>query len=153
MARLKTSKNMNAFLDMLAFAEGTKGVGDDGYNVIVRPGGLMTSYDDHPRKRVKVRDGLYSTAAGRYMLLERNWDAYRQRLNLRTFGPEQQDAIAIQLITECRAVADVEAGRIDAAVRKCASRWASLPGAGYGQPEKKMGDLLQAYLTFGGTIA
>ena len=42
MARLKRiSRNLNAFLDMIAFSEGTIGLGDDGYNKLVNPGGFF----------------------------------------------------------------------------------------------------------------
>lgn len=94
-----------------------------------------------------------STAAGRYQILERYFDAYRVQLNLPDFGPASQDAIAVQLIRECRALADIEAGRFDAAIRKCASRWASLPGAGYQQHENRLDDLRTAYVAAGGSLA
>ena len=54
---------------------------------------------------------------------------------------------------ECRAIEDVEAGRFAAAVDKCKSRWASLPGAGYQQHEHKLADLQQAYTKAGGVLA
>ena len=44
--------NVAAFLDTLAFAEGTPRFGNqDGFNVIVG-GKTFNSYDDHPRQRV-----------------------------------------------------------------------------------------------------
>ncbi len=39
MARISgVSKNLIAFLDLIAWSEGSKGEGADGYNLIVNPG-------------------------------------------------------------------------------------------------------------------
>lgn len=148
--------NLKAFLDMIAYSEGTDNgrqpTKNHGYDVIVG-GGVFDSYADHPRKLVNLRPGLASTAAGRYQILARYFDAYRKQLGLPDFSPESQDAIAIQLIKECGAMRDIEAGYIDVAISKCASRWASLPGAGYGQHEHNKGALLAAFKKAGGTLA
>jgi muramidase (phage lysozyme) len=148
---LIVSPNLKAFLDMIAHSEGTLGRGDDGYNVLVG-GKLFTSYADHPRILVDLGHGLKSTAAGRYQILARYYDAYRKLLHLPDFGRSSQDAIATKMIREQDAMADVEAGRFDAAVQKCANIWASLPGAGYGQHENKLVDLRSAYTRAGGTV-
>ena len=67
--------NQKAFLDMLAFSEGTIKFGDEnGYNVIVG-GALFYDYSDHPRVLVDLpRLGIKSTAAGRYQLLARYYE-------------------------------------------------------------------------------
>lgn len=144
---------MAAFLDMLAWSEGTKGLGDDGYDKLVNPGGRFASYRTHPNVRVLVNSTLISTAAGRYQFLSRHWDHYRQLLALPDFGPQSQDRWAIQLIKERRALADVEAGRIGAAIDKCRNIWASLPGAGYGQREHRIDALVAKFSEFGGVAA
>jgi muramidase (phage lysozyme) len=144
--------NRSAFLTMIAVAEGTARLGDNGYNVLVG-GTLFKGYADHPRKRIKLRDDLFSTAAGRYQILARIFDHYKGTLGLLNFSPESQDRIALQLIRECRALGDVDAGRFDAAVEKCKSRWASLPGAGYGQHERTIDELRFAYVEAGGMVA
>jgi len=144
--------NLKAFLDMIAVSEGTKGKGNDGYNVIVG-GSLFTDYSDHPKKLVWIRDGLASTAAGRYQLLGRYWDAYKKQLGLKDFSPASQDAVAIQQIKERKALDDIEKGYINVAIDKCKNIWASLPGAGYGQRENKIETLLTAYKTAGGMVA
>ena len=146
------TQNQKAFLDMISVSEGTYGHGDNGYNVLVG-GALFYSYADHPRTLVKVREGLFSTAAGRYQLLSRYYDAYKRLLKLNDFSPESQDAIALQQIKECKAIDDIEEGRFDLAVSKCAHIWASLPGAGYGQHENKIEKLRAAYIKAGGIIA
>jgi len=147
------STNLAAFLNMLAVSEGTAGHGDDGYNLIVG-GELFHSYADHPRTMVKLpRLGINSSAAGRYQVLKRTFDAYKVRLRLTDFSPVSQDQIAVRLIREQGALPDIEAGRIPAAIAKCANIWASLPGAGYGQHEHKLENLLAAYRQAGGNLA
>lgn len=151
------SKNMNAFFDTLGYSEGTDNdrqpTKNKGYDVIVG-GSLMTSYADHPRKLVDLpKLGIKSTAAGRYQILSKYYDAYKKQLHLPDFSPASQDAIALQLIRECKAVDDIEAGRIADAIHKCRSRWASLPGAGYGQHEQKLDKLIAVYKAAGGTVA
>ena len=58
-----------AFLDMLAWSEGTdngrRKTRNHGYDVIVG-GELFRSYSDHPRKLVTLNPKLKSTGAGRY---------------------------------------------------------------------------------------
>lgn len=148
------NQNRQAFLSMLAYSEGTSRIpdSDDGYRVIVG-GGTFTSYDDHPRVIVKLNATLSSSAAGRYQLLMRYFDAYKKQLNLSDFSPASQDAIAIQQIRERRALDDVDAGRFADAVAKCSNIWASLPGNSYGQHQNKLADLQKSYTDAGGTLA
>lgn len=144
--------NLKAFLQMIGESEGTAGKGDDGYNVLVG-GKLFTGYADHPRILVDLGHGLFSTAAGKYQILERYFDSYRAQLYLPDFGPGSQDAIATQMICEQHAYADVIAGRFDVAVRKVANIWASMPGANYGQRENQVADLRRFYTNAGGLLA
>jgi muramidase (phage lysozyme) len=148
--------NQKAFLDMVAVSEIGRELlakSDNGYNVIVG-GGLFQGYSDHPRKMVDLpRLGIKSSAAGRYQLLARYFDAYKKLLRLNDFSPASQDAIALQQIKERGALADIEAGRFADAVGKCRNIWASLPGAGYGQHENKIADLEAAYVAAGGMLA
>ena len=153
--QLKCSRNMSAFLDVLAYAEGTKGRGNhDGYNKLVNPAGYFNDYSRHPNQRVQVNAKLVSTAAGRYQFLSRHWQHYKTQLKLADFGPESQDRWAIQLIRERGALNDVEAGRIEIAMSKCRNIWASLPGANYpGQPMRKLAELQAKFVEFGGVPA
>ncbi|KIQ21545.1 glycoside hydrolase family 24 protein [Xanthomonas campestris] len=150
-------KNVLAFLDMLAWSEGTDNgrqpTKDDGYDVLVG-GGLFQGYADHPRKLVplpKLR--ISSTAAGRYQLLRRYYDAYRKTLKLPDFSPVNQDKIALQQIRERKALPLIQAGQIREAIARVSNIWASLPGAGYGQHEHKLDNLLAAYKRAGGELA
>lgn len=149
---------MLAFLNMLAWSEGTSTIkaSDDGYNVLYG-GGLFTGYGDHPRKKLTFAINgklVTSTAAGRYQLLERYWDAYRVSLRLAGgFTPENQDRIALQQIRERRALDDIKAGRIEQAIAKCSNIWASLPGNNYGQNPHRLDKLLTQWKKLGGIAA
>lgn len=154
--------NLAAFLDMLAFSEGTAThplTRNDGYDVIVtgidgKPE-IFTDYRDHPfasgrPAKVFNRRGERSTASGRYQQLYRFWPHYQQTMGLPDFSPASQDRLVMQLIAERRALADIERGDIERAISKCRNIWASLPGAGYGQREHKLGTLLAVYQRAGG---
>lgn len=147
--------NLAAFLNTIAGSEGTPNIpgSDNGYRALFG-GGVFASYADHPRIRFPLpRLSLVTTAAGRYQLLARYYDAYKHLLGLTDFSPLSQDKIAIRQITECKAMDDITAGRFSAAVAKCAHIWASLPGAGYNQPENKIMTLEQFYTQSGGILA
>ena len=143
-------KNIRAFLQMIRIAEGTGGI--DGYRMLVG-GGLFFSFADHPRKVITITSNgkqIKSSAAGAFQIIAPTWDGLRRQINFPDFSPENQDNAAIQLIREKGALEDVKAGRFDAAVSKVRAIWASMPGAGYGQPERKLADLKSAYISAGG---
>lgn len=158
--------NLRAFLDMLALSEGTAtspATKDRGYDVIVtgingKPE-IMTSYGTHPFAGGRApkpvnKNGLTSTASGRYQFLVRDWGFYRLKLNLPDFGPDSQDKWATQLIKERRALDDIETGHFIVAVGKVSNLWASLPGANYpGQRMHGMTELEDAYERAGGMFA
>lgn len=152
----KVHPNLAAFLDMIAWSEGTDNgrqrTTDRGYDVLVG-GELFKGYEAHPNKLVALpRLGIKSTAAGRYQLLHRYWLAYTKQLGLTGFDPLVQDRIAIQQIKERGALKHIEAGNFGAAVDRVRNIWASLPGAGYGQHEQKLDKLAQAYTAAGGVL-
>lgn len=159
--------NVCAALDAIAVSEiGTEllGLSDDGYNVLVGsvgtrvikgvkyPPQLLTfpSYATHPHI---YNAATNSTAAGRYQCMWVNWSPYQAMLHLPDFGPVSQDRIALQLMRECHAITDFQAGNFASGITKCKSRWASLPGAGYGQHENSMDLLVAAYVHAGGRLA
>ena len=148
--------NRSAFLDMIAWSEGTSTTpgSDNGYNVLVgsTPSHplLFDGYADHPRV---YNHALNSTAAGRYQLLARYYDAYKTLLNLSDFSPASQDAIALQQIKERKALDDIDQGNFVAAILKCSAIWASFPGGNYGQRQNNLRDLQASYQQAGGVLA
>jgi lysozyme len=150
------SPNVLAFLAMIRQIEG----GAQGYNALFG-GGRFESFADHPRTVVEIwgRDNagnpkLYrSSAAGAYQIMRATWDDIRGRIGATDFSPEAQDAAAVALIKRRGALADVAAGRFNEAVAKVRKEWASLPGAGYNQPEQPLARVRNIYLAAGGEIA
>jgi muramidase (phage lysozyme) len=161
------SLNQRAFLEMLKFSEGVP-LGLDGYRTLF--GGTLfdNGFIDHPRIAKQFTDGagrrLWTSAAGAYQFMAvspiptggatrvNTWDTLQRRLQLPDFGPDSQDRAALDLVRERGALADVQAGRLALAIQKCAPVWASLPGAGYAQKERKINTLFAAYAENGGNL-
>jgi len=141
-------RNIRAFLLMIQYAEGT--LGTNAYRMMYG-GGLFFSFRQHPNQMI-TKGGFTSTAAGAYQFLYRTWAELQKQLQLPDFSPSSQDRAAIELIRRKGAFEDVQAGRTAAAIYKCRKVWASFPGAGYGQSERSLQSLLQAYRQFGGII-
>ena len=163
--------NRKAFLDMLSVSEGTstsKATQCDGYDVIVigTDGAheLITDFSTHPfadglrPSKVFNRKGETSSASGRYQFMKKDWNHYRDQLNLTdttiypngAFSAKAQDAWAIQLIRERSALPLIDHGDFETAVARCRNIWASLPGAGYGQHENSIEKLKAVYEKAGG---
>lgn len=161
------SQNIIAGLDCIAYSELGPDIlagSDDGYNVVVGSTVakliLFSDYSRHPNRletlTIKHKDGststVQSTAAGRYQILYRYAVVYMKQLSLHDFGKISQDRIGLQLFRETGALELFRAGKFYAAIHAARSRWASLPGAGYGQHENKVEPLVNAYLASGGVI-
>jgi muramidase (phage lysozyme) len=119
-------------LDTIAFAEGTRGRSQDGYDVIFTYR-YFTNCDRHPRQRA-CSGSLCSDAAGRYQFLSTTWDG----IKLPSFNPENQERGAIKLV-EWRGVSipanrAMTATEFSNAMSKISYEWASLPPGRYGQP-------------------
>lgn len=157
--------NLAAFLAAIRWAEGT--AGPNGYRTLFG-GRLFDSYEDHPRQPSQFTDGqgrrLWTSAAGAYQFMAvspipggqtkvNTWDRLAERLGLPDFSPHSQDLAAVELIREAGALGDVQAGRFADAVQRCRRIWASLPGAGYDQPERSLYALQTQYLNAGGSLA
>jgi muramidase (phage lysozyme) len=134
MARVNHSdlqnRNVRALLQVIRAGEGTSDA--NGYRRIFG-GQLFESFADHPRVTVKS-SGYTSTAAGAYQFIVSSWDETKRIMNLPDFSPASQDLAALGRIVARGALEDAKAGRFEAAVRKIAKEWASLPGSPYGQP-------------------
>ena len=151
---VEINNQRKAFLDMLAWSEGTDNgrqkTRNHGYDVIVG-GELFTDYSNHPRKLVNKQNPKLKSIHGR-QLLSRWWDAYRKQLGLKDFSPKSQDAVALQQIKERGALPMIDRGDIRQAIDRCSNIWASLPGAGYGQFEHKADSLIAKFKEAGGTV-
>lgn len=153
--------NTRAFLEMLKYSEGAT------YDTLYG-GGKFVGFADHPRtvSRISRTDQRWTSAAGAYQFMAVSpipgtayttkvdtWDRLKRKLELPDFSPASQDAAAIELIAEKGALRDVEAGRFAMAIDKVRAVWASLPGAGYNQPERSFTKLLAVYRDAGGATS
>ena len=141
---VEINNQRKAFLDMLAWSEGTDNgrqkTRNHGYDVIVG-GELFTDYSDHPRKLHAPNPKLKSQApdATSFFLLV---DVTVQLL---------QDSLRkVRTLWHCsrlRSVAlyPIDRGDIRQAIDRCSNIWASLPGAGYGQFEHKADSLIAKF--------
>ena len=133
---VEINNQRKAFLDMLAWSEGTdngrRKTRNHGYDVIVG-GELFTDYSDHPRKLVTLNPKLKSTGAGRYQLLSPLVGCLPQAAPERLLSPKSQDAVALQQIKREWRLPMIDRGDTVRQSTVAANIWASLPGAGYGQ--------------------
>jgi len=152
--------NRAALLAAIRYAEGTSG--SEGYRALFgwRPGNgkVFNSYASHPRQFFSYTDlarrTIRTSAAGAYQITATTYDALQRKYpgDFPDFTPATQDAMALTLIQERGALADIDAGRLDAAIRKIRAIWASLPGAGANQPERGYGQIASAFQQAGGVI-
>lgn len=130
-------------LDAIAYAEGTEGRGEDGYNVMFTHR-QFSSCASHPNQTI-CSGRLCSTAAGRYQFLYKTW----RGLGYSTFNPGNQERGAMKLISRrgvtvptSRAMSATEFAN---AMNRISYEWASLPPGRYGQPSKSMSTMYTQY--------
>lgn len=144
------SPEERAFLDTIAFGEGTWGRGDDGYNVIVNYK-YFSDYSRHPDVYVRSAN---STAAGRYQFLNTTWNGkpgrpgLKQQLKLKDFSPASQDLGGIELVKQAGALSFVRQGSkgFEKAVELCSYTWASFPPPRYPQKTRPISELKNFYI-------
>ena len=157
------NSNIPAFLSLIEFSEGTNRAADP-YRVCYGYRHKVRDMSDHPAATGEWKGealdslgpsykGLVSTAAGRYQFILPTWRMCKRALGLQDFSPESQDKAAVYLISKRGALDAVEAGDVATAVSLCRQEWASLPGAGYGQPERKLAQLVDVFTSAGGQLA
>jgi len=123
----------------------------------VRPDGTCEWHGEKLPDAMCIAAGLHppcvSTAAGRYQITKGTWLRLKGILVLKNFGPDAQDDCGVQLIKEHGALDLIFAGEVAAAISKCSSEWASLPGNQAGQPQRTFAQLLNVYSSSGGGFA
>jgi muramidase (phage lysozyme) len=135
--------NIFAFLDAIAWCEGTDG--PDGYRTMFTGKLFNNGFVDHPRQLQKG-GGYSSDAAGRYQFMSYTWDDIIKAINLPNFEPYNQDLAGEYLLKRRDAYDDIVSGDTRTAVEKCSFEWASLPPGQYGQPVKTMNEFLGKYI-------
>jgi murein DD-endopeptidase MepM/ murein hydrolase activator NlpD len=110
---------VKAFLDMIAYAEGTSQYVNGGYNTQFT-GRQFTNFADHPRTVIRG-----SSAAGRYQVLGFVYDDAKRAIGVTDFTPQSQDRIALWLIDRDNALDEVRAGNVSAAIPLLDGTWTS----------------------------
>jgi lysozyme len=155
--------NIGAFLATIRRSEGTDKAPDP-YAVTFGYKFTITDFSDHPALLGTWSGepldflgpqyaGKVSTAAGAYQIIRPTWISLRDRLRLPDFRAPSQNAAATELIRQAGALDLVNTGQVADAISRCRGIWASLPGSVSGQPQAKMADLLDFYVTAGGAFA
>ncbi len=140
------SPKIRAFLDTIAWAE-VDDIDAIGYQALVF-NGKFTSFATHPKIKqcAPINDRTTcSTAAGRYQVMDYEWDRLAPILGLKDFSPQSQDAIALELIREKGAIEDIENDQFEEAACKVGTVWASFPCNNYNQNAKSMEELKEVY--------
>ena len=86
---VEINNQRKAFLDMLAWSEGTDNGRQKTRNAVMTSlgGELFTDYSDHPRKLVTLNPKLKSTGADATSFSSRWWDVNGKQFGLKDFSP------------------------------------------------------------------
>ena len=137
-----------ALHDAIAYSEGTKGRGKDGYNVGFDYK-IFASCAKHPN--IDTCSGrLCSTAAGRYQFLKKTWTSVASAIGATDFEPDSQERGAAYLVTRVHratvpSTRALTAPEFSSVLKKLNREWASLPGSPFGQPTRSTSELWSAY--------
>jgi lysozyme len=134
------SKKVRAFLDTIAFAEGTWNGGNLAYEAA----------QSHPGRMKDFGEGLKSDAAGAYQFLSTTYAGLQKRYpQIKDFGSTSQDIAAQKLLEEVGSLSAIEQGDIQTAIHSACKVWASLTCNGvsgaYAQGTKADEELIKFY--------
>ena len=96
-------------------------------------------------KAAGLNSPCFTTAAGAYQFIRPTWTRLRNKLGLDDFSEQNQDKAALELLKETGIVDLIQAGEIEAAIRKASNIWASLPGSLAQQNPKAMAYALDRF--------
>ncbi len=131
-ARGATARNylkeikIKAFLDMIAFVEGTD-LNNDGFET-----GFNTRMGGTPNNPITVDDlskHSGNVALGRYQAIPNTWREQEQKLGLTDFTPESQELFAIGKLMDRDMIDDIKNENFPTAIDKGSLEWASFPNA------------------------
>jgi muramidase (phage lysozyme) len=120
---LNSNPNYRTMLDSISKSEGTWN--KDSYHT--HYGGSVNKDKNVKNRKVVSRNGIKSSADGKYQFLNDTWDEKSKKLGLTGFSPEEQDVAAFSLIEDTEALKHIDNGDMDKAIYSLSSTWASLP--------------------------
>ncbi len=139
---LLADPRVRAMLDAIGYSEGT----DKKFGYATKVGGGSQGDLAHKdRGIVDLGRGLRSSASGRYQFLNKTWDSVAGQLGLTDFSAHAQDLAAVRLLMRRRAIKPLLNNNFAGAVHAARKEWASFPGAGYGQRERRLQSLESVY--------
>ena len=151
---VEINNQRKAFLDMLAWSEGTDNgrqkTRNHGYDVIVGGKLLLITPITLANRRAKPKTGNQQApdATSFFPLVGcLPQAAWPERLL-----SEKSGRCGVRQIKERGALPMIDRGDIRQAIDRCSNIWASLPGAGYGQFEHKADSLIAKFKEAGGTV-
>ncbi len=120
-----------ALHDTLAYSEGTRGHGQDGYDIIF---GYQRAPDcrDHPGRCIPIPNSdKCSSASGRYQFLAGTWREVAERRGFTSFEPENQERAALYRIVNTRRATippdrPLTLAEFEVVVAKLSDEWTSL---------------------------
>ena len=131
---VEINNQRKAFLDMLAWSEGTDNgrqkTRNHGYDVIVG-GELFTDYSDHPRKSCHAKLKTQINRRRTLPAFPVGWMPTARSLAWKTSLRKVRTLWYWQQIKERGALPMIDRGDIRQAIDRCSNIWASLLGAGY----------------------
>ena len=151
---VEINNQRKAFLDMLAWSEGTDNTSENQKSWLWRHCRrraiywLLRSPSQTCHAKPKTQINRRRTLPASFPLV----GCLPQAAYLKDFSPKSQDAVALQQIKERGALPMIDRGDIRQAIDRCSNIWASLPGAGYGQFEHKADSLIAKFKEAGGTV-
>lgn len=156
---LLSNKNIQAALHAIRKCEGTAAADGHTYLFGSTPSNARRFLDmsKHPNQKFPFQSKgktEYSTAAGAYQILYATWLDLCHKYNFKDFTAHSQDLAALALFDGANCLKSVADGKMFNAdvMDKLNNIWASLPGAGYSQPEKSIAAVKGWYGEAGGVI-
>ena len=151
---VEINNQRKAFLDMLAWSEGTDNGRQNQKSWLWRHCRRRAIYwlPDHPSQTCHAKPKTQINRRRTLQLLSPLVGCLPQAVWPERLSPKSQDAVALQQIKERGAYLCDWSWWYRQAIDRCSNIWASLPGAGYGQFEHKADSLIAKFKEAGGTV-
>jgi muramidase (phage lysozyme) len=154
------NKNIQAAVMAIRKCEGT--AMQDGYRYLFgsTPSNAtrFNDFSTHPNIKKQYTDKagktITTSAAGAYQITHPTYEGLCDTYGFKDFTPHTQDLMAVALFDQANVLKAVAEGRFfePKVLDALNNIWASLPGAGYNQPERSLVIVKGFYTTAGGEV-